>query len=490
MTKEARMTNHGVANDGVGCPGRLAPATSRRRVLQDFAGGFGMLALAGLLDDERPRVRAAEAAASTPKPHFAAKAKNVIFCFMDGGVSHVDSFDPKPKLAELDGKLYTDSKNPTANGNRKWLKSPWKFKQHGASGLAVSELFPHLATCVDDFAVIRSMKAELPLHSTGVLHLHTGANFAGRPSLGSWVSYGLGSENKNLPSFVVLSFGVIPCGGMETFSSAFLPISHQASQFRIEGAPVDNIKPAEANSRIQQTKLAWLRRQNRAFAERSGDERAIEAAIGNYELAYRMQSLVPDVVDLARETADTQKLYGLDSKVPSQRQYGMQCLRARRLIESGVRFVEITCPPGASNGTWDQHGGLKKGHEKNALDTDQAIAGLLKDLKRRGLLDETLVVWAGEFGRTPHSAGTDGRDHHPEGFSVWLAGGGAKPGTVYGATDELGMRAVENVTSVHDLHATILHLLGLDHWKLTYRFGGRDMRLTDVHGRVIDGVLS
>jgi len=471
------------------CPGRIDVPTSRRRVLQDFAGGFGMLALAGLLDDERPRARAAELAA-TPRPHFAPKAKNVIFCFMDGGVSHVDSFDPKPKLVQLDGKLYTDSKNPTANGNRKWLKSPWKFKQHGASGIAVSELFPHLAGCVDDFAVIRSMKADLPLHSTGVLHLHTGANFAGRPSLGSWVSYGLGSENKNLPSFVVLSFGVIPCGGMETFSSAFLPIAHQSSQFRIEGAPVDNIKPADPNAKIQETKLAWLRKQNRAFTERSGDERAIEAAIGNYELAYRMQSLVPDVVDLGRETAETQKLYGLDSKIPSQRQYGMQCLRARRLIESGVRFVEITCPPGASNGTWDQHGALKKGHEKNALDTDQAIAGLLKDLKRRGLLDETLVVWAGEFGRTPHSAGTDGRDHHPEGFSVWLAGGGAKPGTIYGATDELGMRAVENVTSVHDLHATILHLLGLDHWKLTYRFGGRDMRLTDVHGRVIDGVIS
>jgi len=473
------------------CPGRVDAASSRRQVLQDFAGGFGMLALAGLLADDRRSAKAAEVSARTEaRAHSPAKAKNVIFCFMDGGVSHVDSFDPKPKLAELNGKSYNDSKNPTANGSRKWLGSPWKFAPQGRSGIPVSTLFPHLATCVDDFAVIRSMKADLPLHSTGVLHLHTGANFAGRPSLGSWVSYGLGSENKNLPSFVVLSFGVIPCGGMETFSSAFLPMAHQASQFRIEGAPVDNIAPADKNSRVQQAKLAWLQRQNRAFTERSGDERAIEAAIGNYELAYRMQSLVPDVVDLARETAETQKLYGLDSKVSSQRQYGMQCLRARRLVESGVRFVEITCPPGASNGTWDQHGNLKKGHEKNALDTDQAIAGLLKDLKRRGLLDETLVVWAGEFGRTPHSAGTDGRDHHPEGFSIWLAGGGAKPGTIYGATDEVGMQAVENVTTVHDLHATILHLLGLDHWKLTYRFGGRDMRLTDVHGRVITDVLS
>ncbi|MCE9603289.1 MAG: DUF1501 domain-containing protein [Planctomycetia bacterium] len=470
------------------CPGRLEAPTSRRRVLQDFAGGFGLVALAGLLDDERRGARADEAAAV--RTHFPAKAKNVIFCFMDGGVSHVDSFDPKPKLDELDGKAYADSKNPTARGDRLWLKSPWKFAKHGASGLPVSSLFPYLATCADDLAVIRSMKADLPLHSTGVLHLHTGANFAGRPSLGSWVSYGLGSENRNLPNFVVLSFGVVPCGGLETFSSAFLPITNQASQFRIEGAPVDNIRPGNDDRRIQEAKLAWAQRQNKAFADRSGDERAIEAAIGNYELAYRMQSLVPDIVDLSRETRETQALYGIDSKIASQRQYGIQCLRARRLIESGVRFVEITCPPGASNGTWDQHGGLKKGHEKNALDTDQAIAALLKDLKRRGLLEETLVVWAGEFGRTPHSAGRDGRDHHPEGFSIWMAGGGVKPGTVYGATDELGMQAVENVTTIHDLHATILHLLGLDHWKLTFRFGGRDMRLTDVHGHVVTEILA
>ncbi|MDP1796895.1 MAG: DUF1501 domain-containing protein, partial [Planctomycetaceae bacterium] len=233
-----------------------------------------------------------------------------------------------------------------------------------------------------------------------------------------------------------------------------------------------------------------LRGLDTGFSQSLGIDDGVESAIRNYEMAYRMQSLVPDVLDLRQETAATQAMYGIDSKVPTQRLYGIQCLRARRLIESGVRFVEITCPPGASNGTWDQHGNLKAGHEKNALDTDQAIAGLLCDLKQRGMLDETLVVWAGEFGRTPHSAGRDGRDHHPEGFTVWLAGGGTKRGVIYGATDELGMQAIENVTSFYDLHATILHLLGLDHERLTYRFGGRNMRLTDVHGEVIHGVVA
>ena len=256
------------------------------------------------------------------------------------------------------------------------------------------------------------------------------------------------------------------------------------------GPAIDDITPGDADPRVQQATLAWLRLRDEAFARRLGDDRAIDAAVGNYELAFRMQSLVPDVLDLARETQETQELYGLDSKVPTQRQYGIQCLRARRLIESGVRFVEVCCPPGASNGTWDQHGDLKKGHEKNALDTDKAVAGLLKDLKRRGLLDETLVVWAGEFGRTPHSAGRDGRDHHPEGFSLWMAGAGVKPGITVGATDELGMQAVENVFTFHDLHATMLHLLGLDHERLTFRFGGRDMRLTDVHGNVMREVLA
>ena len=462
---------------------------NRRDLLATSANGFGLLALSGLLA-ERAAAEPKPVAGALPASHFPAKAKNVIFCFMDGGVSHVDSFDPKPKLAELDAKPFTASKNPTANGNRQWLKSPWEFQQHGQSGMPVSSLFPHLAKCADDLAVIRSMKAELPLHSTGVLFLHTGSNNAGRPSLGAWVNYGLGSENNNLPGFVVLSFGVVPCGGLETFSNGFLPASHQATLFQANGTPIDNIIPADKNARIQETKLALLRSQNQSFSRTLGTSDAVESAIKNYEMAFRMQSLVPDVLELSRETEATQKLYGIDSKVDSQRQYGVQCLRARRLVESGVRFVEITCPPGASNGTWDQHGNLKKGHEKNALDTDQAIAGLIQDLKARGLFEETLIVWAGEFGRTPHSSGRDGRDHHPEGFSVWLAGGGVKGGTIYGATDELGMQSVENICTMHDLHATILHLLGLDHERLTFRFSGRDFRLTDVHGHVVKQIIA
>lgn len=464
---------------------------SRRQMLASSANGFGLLALAAM--NAKPRAALAGASGSeqwATLPHFRAKAKNVVFCFMDGGVSHVDSFDPKPKLEQLDGKEPGKIDNPTANTNRKWLRSPWKFKQHGKSGVPVSELFPHLATCVDEMAVVRSMKADLPLHSTGVLFLHTGANVAGRPSMGSWVSYGLGNENRNLPGFVVLSFGVVPCGGLENFSNGFLPASYQATLLRADGTPLENLLPADKKRELQRAKLDLIRAQDEEFAKSRGGDDAVESAIRNHEMAFRMQALVPDVLDLARETEATKKLYGIDSPVPSQRLYGIQCLRARRLLESGVRFIEINCPPGASNGTWDQHGDLKKGHEKNARDTDQAIAGLIKDLKARGLLEETLIVWAGEFGRTPHSTGRDGRDHHPEGFTVWLAGGGVKGGTIYGATDEMGMHAAENIATMHDLHATILHLIGVDHEKLTFRSGGRDYRLTDVHGQVMQAILA
>lgn len=462
------------------CPGRTRMLFSRRDMLSLSALGFGSLALHGMLAESHSL-----ASASGSGPHHRPRAKNVIFCFMDGGVSHVDSFDPKPELERRDNQLYTDSRNPTAMGNRRWLKSPWTFRRRGQSGMPISDLFPHIATCADDLAVIRSMKADLPLHSTGVLFLHTGLNNAGRPSLGSWISYGLGTENRNLPSFVVLSHGVVPCGGMENYSSGFLPANHQATLFHADGVPIDNLRP-ENSPVAAGGLLELLQNQNADFARSSG----VESIIRSYELAYRMQSLVPDVLELSRESQATQRLYGIDSSIASKRLYGIQCLRARRLVESGVRFVEITCPPGASNGAWDQHGDLKRGHEKNAMDTDQAIAGLLKDLKSRGLLDETLVLWAGEFGRTPHSAGRDGRDHHPEGFSIWMAGGGVRGGTVYGATDDFGMHAVDGVCNLHDLHATILHLLGIDHERLTYRFGGRDFRLTDVHGHVVHGILA
>jgi hypothetical protein len=460
-----------------GCPGHRPRPWSRREWLAGSANGFGLLALAAMLAEDAPA-----AALSLPRPHHRPRAKNVIFCFMDGGVSHVDSFDPKPGLDRRDGQTY--------QGSRKWLKSPWKFGRHGRCGMPVSELFPHIASCADDIAVIRSMKADLPLHSTGVLLLHTGLNNAGRPSFGSWVSYGLGSENRNLPGFVVLNFDTVPCGGLENFSSGFLPANHQATILKADGIPIANLVPADRDRRLQRAKLDLLREQDATFSAALGSD-AVESAIRNYEMAYRMQSLVPDLLDLGAETAATKRLYGIDSTDTPKRLYGIQCLRARRLVESGVRFVEVGCPSlAASNGTWDQHGNLKKGHEQNAFVTDQAVAALLKDLKARGLLDETLVLWAGEFGRTPHSPGRDGRDHHPEGFTVWLAGGGIKGGTIHGATDEMGMHAVEKVVSIHDLHATVLHLLGVDHERLTSRFGGRDFRLTDVHGHVVQDVLA
>lgn len=456
---------------------------TRRQLLRQSACGFGMLALAGLLQKQGH-------AAVPEAPHFVPKATNVIFCFLDGGLSHVDSFDPKPKLAQLDNKTATNITNPTVLKNRKWLKSPWEFKRHGQSGMPISELFPHIATCADDIAVVRSMQADLPVHSAGVLLLHTGSNLAGRPSLGAWSTYGLGAETANLPGFVLLSFGAVPCGGLENYSNGFLPASHQATHLMASGHPIVNIVPADKIAAVQRAKLEALGRQDRSFSASIGGSDDVESAIRNYELAYRMQSLVPDVLDLSKETTATKRLYGIDSKIQSKSLYATQCLRARRLVESGVRFVEVTCPLGVANGTWDQHVDLKKGHEKNAMDTDQPIAGLIKDLKQRGMFEQTLVVCAGEFGRTPHAPSRDGRDHHPEGFTVWMAGGGIKGGTIYGATDELGMVAVENVVNMHDFHATILHLLGLDHEKLTFRFSGRDMRLTDVHGHVMHEIIA
>lgn len=470
------------------CPGRLpGRSLSRRDLLKHSATGFGMLALSALMADEAY----AGLANPQPKPHFPARAKNVIFLFMDGGVSHVDSFDPKPKLTELHGKQVGKVDNPTAGGNRKWLKSPWNFKQYGQSGMWISDLFPNIATCADDLAVVRSMKAEFPLHSRGNLLLHTGSNLGGKPSMGSWVTYGLGTENKNLPGFVVLDFNAVPPGGLENFSNGFLPASYQATRVKADGTPIENLKPADKKDQLQRAKLSLLKEEDEEFSAGLGTSEPVESAIQNYELAYRMQSLVPNLMDLGSESEDTHKLYGLDSTNVKKKMFGMQCLRARRMVENGVRFVEVCCPNlyGAT-GTWDQHGDLKAGHEKNAQVVDQAVAALIKDLKQRGLFEETLIIWSGEFGRTPHSAGTDGRDHHPEGFSLFFAGGGAKGGTVFGNTDEMGMFAVENPCDFHDMHATMLHLLGLEHTRLTYRFGGRDFRLTDVKGNVIKQIVA
>ncbi|MBI2688495.1 MAG: DUF1501 domain-containing protein [Acidobacteria bacterium] len=447
---------------------------TRRRILQRASNGFGYLAFQAL------------AAA----PALKQRAKNVIFCFMPGGVSHMDSFDPKPKLKELDGQQ-AKLESYVAGPKRKWLGSPWTFRQYGRQGLPVSELFPHIATVADELCVIRSMKSEFPLHARANVFLHTGRNFGGFPSLGSWVNYGLGSENKNLPGYLLLNHGDNPPGGLENFSNGFLPATHQAMSVRADGVPVENIVPAETDA-VQRAQMAALAEQDRAFLAKTGGDPAIDAAIKNFEMAYRMQALTPDVLNLDKEPAATKELYGLNSKNEHQRAYSLQCLRARRLVEAGVRFVEITPPNlyGGNNGTWDQHDKLREGHQTNALVTDQAVAALIKDLKARGLLQETLVIWAGEFGRTPDTGNGDGRDHHPFGFTIWLAGGGTKAGLIYGATDELGNHAVENVMTVHDLHATVLDLLGLDHKKLTYRFGGRDVTLPDVHGEVVPAVIS
>ena len=470
--------------------GHSPAPVSRRQLLRSASMGFGWTALSALLADRSY----AGLTENVPATHFSPRAKNVIFFFMPGGVSHVDSFDPKPALSRYHDQPVGDLANvkktqATGTTARRWKESPWKFQAHGVAGTPVSELFPNIARCVDSICVIRSMVGELPLHAAGNIFLHSGRLRAGSPSLGSWISYGLGSESRNLPGYVLLESGTVPPGGRENYANGYLPADFQATSIQAQGVPVDNIIPAEAAS--QAAKMNWLRAQDRTFSAVVGHQDAVEAAIRNYEMAFRMQTVVPDVLNLATESAATHQRYGTDSANEQLRLYAIQCLRARRLIESGVRFVEVTANPlGYSVGTWDQHGKLKEDHEKNAVVTDQPIAALLQDLRQRGLLDETLVLWGTEMGRTPHTANGNGRDHHVGGFTVWLAGGGIRGGMVHGATDEFGMDAVENVVTMYDLHATLLHQLGLDHERLTYRYGGRDMRLTDVHGRVIFDILA
>ncbi len=372
--------------------------------------------------------------------------------------------------------------------------SPWQFKNYGESGIPISDLFPYIGGIADELTVIRSMTAKFMAHAQANFYFHCGTQFAGFPGMGSWITYGLGSENQNLPGFVVLGSGGIPLGGINLFGSGFLPAIHQGS-FIYPGReePLSNIRPRESDQ-SQLQRLAFVNDLDRGFLARTDRNPQVEAAISNYEIAYRMQTEVPDLVDLSKETEATKKLYGLDSEVPAKVAYARQCLVARRLVERGVRFVELTMVRGDGEGSmsnpWDQHYKLVKGHTANAFVVDQPVAGLVKDLKARGLLDETLVIFTGEFGRTPFVQSEDGRDHNPFGFSLWLAGGGLKKGFIYGATDEYGYRVVENKQTVHDLHATILHLLGLDHEALTYRFGGRDFRLTDVHGNLIKDILS
>jgi hypothetical protein len=417
---------------------------------------------------------------------------------MSGGVSQVDSFDPKPKLRELHGKpMPVKIERTQFNNNGNVMASPFEFKRYGQSGTPVSSMFPHVAESVDELAVIRSMTSKVNEHAQGNYAFHTGFPFMGHPSAGAWVSYGLGTENQNMPGFVVLQAGgaTVPHGGVGLFSNGYLPAQNQASIIVGDKAPaVRNIQPREDDV-SQRSRLDFVNGLDRAFLNRIGGDNDVDAAVRNYETAYRMQASVPELCDLSGETAATKKMYGMDSPNGVTAAYGHQALLARRLVERGVRFVELSCLPekmggGQAPNPWDQHGNLKGGHENMSLQVDQPIGGLLKDLKARGLLDDTLVIWAGEFGRTPFSQGSNGRDHNPYGYSVWLAGGGVKGGTVYGATDELGYHVTENKCDIYDLWATVLHLMGLDHEDLTYRHGGRDLRLTDVHGRVIQDVIA
>ncbi len=465
---------------------------TRREFLRQAGCGFGAVALAALW--AQGDIHRAESAGKDPlaprPPHYRPRAKNVVYLYMDGGPSQVDTFDPKPRLTKEHGQPFAMKMEPTQfNNNGSTFGSPWKFKQYGESGIPISDLFPHVARHVDRLAVIRSMTSNFSEHTSANYFLHTGNGMQGRPSMGAWLTYGLGSECRDLPGFVVINGGLIPPGGLDNFNNGFLPASFQGSIFTADNPPVANIVRREASDMLQRNKLELLKQLDAQIAQRLGRVDAVESAIANYELAYRMQTVVPGLTEMKDETQTTQRMYGLEEKSKGTASFGRQCLLARRLIERGVRFVELTCP-NVGHDRWDQHNDLAKGHEDNARAVDQPIAALLADLSQRGLLEETLVVWSGEFGRTPFAQGAGGRDHNPFGFSLWLAGGGIKAGTIYGQTDEYGYKAIENKAEIHDLHATMLHLLGLDHTRVTFRFSGRDMRLTDVHGHVIEGVLA
>ncbi len=457
-----------------------------------------MLALSGLMAERSFAGLADSAATPLPEPHFQPRAKNVVFCYMSGGVSHVDSFDPKPRLNKEHGKpMPVKVERTQFNNNGNIFGSPFSFKQYGESGLPVSSIFPHIGEHADDLAVIRSMTTAVNEHAQGNYAMHTGFPFMGHPSAGAWVNYGLGSENQELPGFVVLESGgaVPPHGGVGLYSSGYLPAQHQASIIEVDQPePVRNIRPP-AGDLTQQSRLSLIRGFDQQFLGATGGDAQVEAAVRNYETAFRMQTAVPELCDISGESQATRDLYGIDSGIPQHAAYARQCLLARRLIERGVRFVELSCltqgiGAGGAPNPWDQHGDLEKGHAAMARQVDQPIAALLTDLKSRGLLDDTIVIWAGEFGRTPFSQGSNGRDHNPFGFSIWLAGGGIKGGTIYGATDEYGYHTIENSSTIYDLWATVLHLLGLDHERLTYRYSGRDFRLTDVFGNVLTDIIA
>ena len=471
---------------------------SRRQMLRRGSIGFGAAALTAIMDQNETRAASQlPANAALPKFHHPPAAKHVIFCYMSGGVSHVDSFDPKPKLKELHGQpMPVKVQRTQFNNNGNVMASPFEFKQWGESGLPISSMFPNLGEVADELAVVRSMTTPVNEHAQGNFFMHSGFPFMGHPSAGAWCSYGLGSENESLPGYVVLQSGgaVPPHGGVALFSNGFLPGQHQGSILIADKAEaIRNIRSPDARE-TQRRRLGFAKRFDDQFLQATGYDTQVEAAIKNYETAFRMQAEVPELCDISGESEKTKSMYGLDSRDQQTAGYARQCLLARRLVEKGVRFIELSCLNegiGAGNAPnpWDQHGDLERGHAAMAFQVDQPIAALIKDLRARGLLDQTLIIWSGEFGRTPFSQGSNGRDHNPFGFSIWMAGGGIKGGTVHGATDELGYHAVEDVHTVYDIWATVLHLLGVNHEKLTYRYSGRDFRLTDVHGNVMREII-
>jgi len=471
----------------------IVPVSSRREFLYKAGCGFGALAFSYLLNSEGV-ARAQNAGTIDPfapkKPHFAPKAKSVIWLFMEGGPSHLDLFDPKPELDRLDGQPMPESfgRPITAMGtaSNSLMRSKRTFKQYGKSGIWVSDWFPHLAEHVDDMCILRSCWADGLNHVGSVCQMNTGDILAGRPAMGAWTTYGLGTANENLPTFVIMLDAGEVNGGPKNWSSGFLPAVYQGVQFRSEETPIYHLTPPRGVTDAQQrSKLDLLAKLNERFAADKPGDGELAARLRSYELAFRMQAAAPEAVDVTKESEETRKLYGIGEK--ETHKYGTNLLLARRLVERGVRFVQ--CYSGSGN-LWDAHNDLEGNHSKYCRQTDKPIAGLLRDLKARGLLDSTLVVWGGEFGRTPFNEKGDGRDHNPWGFTMWMAGGGIKGGTVVGETDEIGLRAVKNRSHVHDIHATILHLLGLDHEKLTYLHNGRDERPTINGGEVIKEMLA
>ncbi|MEY3283241.1 MAG: DUF1501 domain-containing protein [Acidobacteriota bacterium] len=468
---------------------------SRRELLTRLGGGIAGVAFADLLGQDG---RLAQSPASPINPlapraqHFPAKAKAVISIFCYGGVSQVDTFDHKPMLLKRQGEAMTGVGEimPFMGTPGGLMPSPWQFKRHGQSGIEISELFPHVAEHADDLAVIRSMTALSPAHGPAIFQMCTGSILPGHPSVGSWVTYGLGSENQNLPGFIVFTdHRGGPINGAPNWGNGYMPAAFQGTPFRDSGDPIVDLHPPQGRTPEQQQKwLRLLRELNEKHREQNPEDTELSARIHSYELAFRMQNHASDAIDISRESAATQRLYGVGEKPTDY--FARQAIMARRLVERGVRYVQIFSGGGNFDPSWDAHWDLKGNHGLHCAETDKPIAGLIKDLKSRGLFDSTIILWHGEFGRMPISERMDGRDHNAHGFSVWLAGGGIKGGTVVGATDDFGYRAMENKKTIYELHATILHLLGLDYDQLTYRFNGRNMRLTDVHGRVIKEILA